>query len=76
MHPLHREARIFTPLDISARIMYQLRGGRCPVSCRTRRGNCNLFALQFPKAVEKPLLRMSDLLYGGATLSGEPIPCA
>jgi hypothetical protein len=75
MHPLHRESRVFVPTDVSSRLIYELRGGRCPLNCRTQRGNCNLFALKFPKAVEKPLLLISDILYGGATLSGDPIPC-
>lgn len=58
-----RLPRSFSVQEITPALVWQLRGGSCPVDCKTEGGQCRLFARKFPKGTERRVAQVVDILF-------------
>lgn len=70
-------ATSFTAINVGPKLIFDLRGGSCPISCR-KGGVCNLFARKFPKETESVVLTLADMLLSSERAMGvwEDTPCS
>eukprot|EP00241_Pyramimonas_parkeae_P018983 CAMPEP_0114281388 /NCGR_PEP_ID=MMETSP0059-20121206/2967_1 /TAXON_ID=36894 /ORGANISM="Pyramimonas parkeae, Strain CCMP726" /LENGTH=405 /DNA_ID=CAMNT_0001401897 /DNA_START=24 /DNA_END=1238 /DNA_ORIENTATION=+ len=62
-------ATSFTAINVGPKLIFDLRGGSCPISCR-KGGVCNLFARKFPKETESVVLTLADMLLSSERAMG------
>ena len=59
----HLPVQSFVGQDIDARLIWDLRRGACPISCkRGGAGNCTLFARKFPQETEPYVLKLAEMI--------------